>query len=164
MDSVQQVWYWRCRGTQAYTNVSMPQSGSESPVRSGRAAKQRPCASDQFGDNVTAQQLGKNQQQRGFPRTPWPPGLYWVFVRWRLLMAYCWGTGSWLVVRTSRIASPAVSFINCHLNLPPHSRKVSEGNLFRGRSVEQVYDFHQANCPFYAQLCLKICLAIWRKQ
>ena len=54
MDSIQQVWYWRCRPTQTYTNVSMPQSGSESPVKSGRAAKQRPCASNHL---VTMWQL-----------------------------------------------------------------------------------------------------------
>lgn len=70
MGSIQQVWYWRCRRTQTYTNMSMPQSGSESPMKSGRVAKQRSCASDYLvTDNVTAQQLGKKASV-GLPRTP----------------------------------------------------------------------------------------------
>lgn len=162
MDSVQQVWYWRCRRTQTYTNVSIPQSGSESPVKSGRAAKQRACASDHLVTMWQLSSLGKTAAA-GLPQDPLTSRAV-LAVHWSLLMVYYWGIGSWLVVRTSWIASLAVFFTNCHLNLPSHSRKVSEGNLFRGKSVEQVYDFHQVYCAFYAQLCLKTCLAIWRKQ
>lgn len=49
---------------------------------------------------------------------------------------------------TSWITSLAIFFTNCHLNLPPHNRVVSKGNLFRDRSVEQIYDFHQVYCAF----------------
>lgn len=114
MDSIQQVWCWRCRRTQTYTHMSMPQSGSESLVKSGRAPKQRACASNHL---VTMWQLS-SLEKTAVVRLPQDSQTSRAAQgAWTLKTSDHWGRGSWLVVRTSWIASLAVSFINCHLNI-----------------------------------------------
>lgn len=52
-------------------------------------------------------------------------------------------------MRTSWIAALAVPFTSCHLKVPPHNRKVAEGNLFRHRCM---------TFTNYSVLCMLSCV------